>query len=239
MYGKKLPEPYASEQQDKITASEQALAQYGAALSVASGEFPVLYRFGVNTLLEAANASDNTLGALLYTRLTRSFRAADRLWPELHKHRPAKGVSENDIRLGALPEVSIGDAAAESIWSFPRIIEATAPTTPIEDAEIAECVAVNVGAAMQAHAQDEAGIALLKGIGMAGLTIGLMCVCPPAGLALDAGMAMTDIVYSVDEYNDLSDAALCALNPSECFSEVGPSLAPVALAVAGAALVAI
>jgi hypothetical protein len=52
-------------------------------------------------------------------------------------------------------------------------------------------------------------------------------------------MAMSDINTSIDEYARMSDVALCALNPKDCFAEIGPSIAPIVLSVAGAALIAI
>ena len=240
IHGKHLPEPYATEQKEKIAAVERALAEYGAELATTSAQFPVLYRFDVHTMLDAATASDEELGVLIFTRLSKTFQAAEHMWRELSDHRPAKEVSEKNIRSGTLPEKApIGDKAKDSIWSYSRMVDAAARITPIDDAELAECAANNVANGIRGHANDEATLSLLKGVSMGGLTMALMCVCPPAGLALDAGLAMADIMNTVKEYNDQSEAALCSLNPRKSFSEVSPSAVPIVMAIAGLAMVAI
>jgi hypothetical protein len=225
-------------QRERKRVADRALVMFKAAASVQGASEPILYRVDPKTWIEAMGA-DFDLGELVFNRLAKTWTAAFDVWVELHENLPAKEVDETEVRAGARPERLIADDVEDSVWAHAKILEVAVMEVPPEDLELAEVVAANVRALVQDDEEEQAWLSIAASIGLTAATLGLMFICPPAGIALDAGLAVADVYMSVEAYDKLSDLALCHLNPRESLAEVEPSMVPIVLAVAGAAMVAL
>jgi hypothetical protein len=229
---------------------DECLAAYGAALAVEAAEHPVLYRFDPETLHDAVRAADQTLGDLLYARLKKTFVAAGAIRRQLREYRPAKGIEDARVenlcppqpgqrRPSGLPEVIVAADAEKSVWAYPTLLADVLTRNGAASDALLETAIGEIRAEIEAMEKEHARGATLAGIGLAGLSIALTAVCPPAGLALDVGLSASDIHHSAEQYEGQSNEALCDLNPRRSLAPEEPSAVPVVLAVAGAAMVAL
>jgi hypothetical protein len=146
-------------------------------------------------------------------------------------------VSSQEVEEGGWPELLIAGEADASIWTYPRLVEGTMREVAVENLDLIERLIATLRASIEAKAGGDATVASIRGLGVAGLTIALTALCPPAGLALDVALSAADIVSAARDYDALSDDARCHLDPRECLQDTDPSVIPLVLAGAGAALV--
>jgi hypothetical protein len=218
-------------------AAERTATAFASALLLEAGACPVLFRFDLETLAKDPG-SDRALGYLLFERLRRTWAAAGNLSETLPRKKPAADLDDARVRRGVSPEGLVGECADKSIWAYPKIVRTAAAAMPPEDALFYERIVDNVEAAQGGGGAAEAALGLVKGAGIAALAATLTIVCPPAGLALDAGLSVADVAGTLDEYNHQSDEANSDLDPRASLAEVEPSMVPLVLSIAGSLMVA-
>jgi hypothetical protein len=218
---------------------EAKKAVYGTALVVEAADHPVLFRFDAATALKASAADDGFLGELVFKRLKKTWRAADAIREQLVKHQAAKDVKRAELSGDHLPESLIGREAKQSVWAYPRLLEKTFAGLAPDEFGFLEVAIPNTRAALAGVQREDALMGIVAGIGLAGLQLGMIAVCPPAGIALDVALSAVDVAQAVEDYEKGSNEARCVLDPREALSEAEPSVVPLVFAVAGAALVAV
>lgn len=212
---------------------------FGAAAVGFAARHPVLFRFSPEMVVEAATAGDAALGETLLDEVLRpTYQAAKSLEQRLAHTRPARAVSQDQVAAGERPERLVAEDLEDSVWLHPRLVEEGIRRTPRAPADRMTVAAGNVAVAAEQVAREDLMLGLVGNLTLVGFTIALTIVCPPAGIALDIGLSAVDIATSSKDYRDKSDEALCHLDPREALAE-RPSMLPVVLAVAGAAMVAI
>jgi hypothetical protein len=213
--------------------------EFGAAAVGFAARHPVLFRFSPEMVVKAATAGDAALGETLLDQVLRpTCRAAKSLEQRLARTRPARAVSQDQVAAGEWPERLVAKDLEDSVWLHPRLVEEGIRRTPHAPADRMAIAAGNVAVAAEQVAREDLMLGLVGNLTLVGFTIALTIVCPPAGIALDIGLSAVDIATSSKDYRDKSDEALCHLDPREALAE-RPSMLPVVLAVAGAAMVAI
>jgi hypothetical protein len=217
-------------------ASVEREATFSAARLAEAPERPVLHRLDLDTLSE--EPSDARLGRVVFGLLQRTWEATQNLTSRLTRTRPARDVDWRRIYDGAVPEALIAGASQESVWALPKIVQAAAARMAAEERLIVDRLLEEVDLASARHAGAELRAGLLAGVGMAALTIALTVICPPAGIALDVALSVSDVLVTAEEYEKLGDEATSDLDPRESLSDTDPSLVPVVLAVAGVLMTA-
>lgn len=223
----------------RIEAADVAATAFGAALIDEASDRPVLFRLDLETLVDAAKMNDKELVGLLFDRLKNTWVAAGRARREIDKAGPAGQADDDRVRRGAVPEQMIAAEADESVWKYRRVVEAASAQMRVEDADFAEQIIGNVDAARTSGQASEALRGVVIGLGTGALTLALTVVCPPAGLALDLGLSLADVVAAINDYQSQSDAALSDLDPRRSLADASPSAVPLVVSVAGAVLTAV
>ena len=229
-----------TKQLERLDAQIEAeKAAYGKAVVIEAAEHPVLFRFDPETTAAAATANDGHLGGLVWSPLKAAWDAQLGMREALWKNQVAKRTKDARIQAGELPEALIGHDAKDSVWAYPRLLERTYVRLSPDEFRFLEVAIPNTQAALAGMERTEALLSTVAGIGLAGLQLGVIAVCPPAGIALDVAMSASDIFQAAQEREAQSNAALCVLDPREAFAETEPSVLPLVFAVAGAALVVV
>jgi hypothetical protein len=235
----RLPEVDKKELARMREEIEAKKAAYGTALVVEAAEHPVLFRFDAPTTVKALTPNDLDLGRILFSRLRKTWDAQLGLREDLREKQVAKETKIDRVQAGELPESLVGNEAKESVWAYPPLLEKTFAQLPPDKYAFLQVAIPNMHTALVGRERADAVLGIVTGIGLAGLQLGMMAVCPPAGIALDVALSATDVVQAATERRKGSNAAFCVLDPREALTEAEPSVMPLVFAVAGAAMVAL
>ncbi|MFJ5774546.1 hypothetical protein [Streptomyces sp. NPDC093094] len=213
-------------------AAFRARKNFAEALLREAPGAPVLYRFDVETVL--SNPAE--LERAVFDRLRRSWRASQDLRERVRRSRPADRAEEKEVRKDTLPETLIAKETKGSVWEYEKVLRAAVSRLPAEERDLYERLLDSMRAAREGAdlAEVRTGIARTAGLGM--LTLALTVVCPPAGIALDLGLSVADIVEAASDYMDAADETVSDLDPRQCLSDVEPSSVGLVMAVAGGLL---
>ncbi|MDH2427013.1 hypothetical protein [Sphaerisporangium sp. TRM90804] len=216
-------------------AGRRARDAYVKALFDEAAGAAVLFRFDLESVVTAVDKPAE-LSGLVFTRLQGTWNATQRLYEPLRARRPARVVGEQDVRGGGLPERLIAAKIGDSVWTHRKVVAAALDRLPVIDRDLYERMLDNLAAAQADEEIAGTRLGVLRDLGLGALTIALTVVCPPAGIALDVGLSVGDVVSTVAEYLETAAESLSDLDPRECLADVEPSAVPIILSVAGALL---
>jgi hypothetical protein len=223
---------------DRLAALTQTAtdcqAAFSAALLAEAPPRPVLFRFDLETL--ATDPSETSLGLIVWARLRRTWEATELFAQRFAKERPAQKADRRALYDGAVPEALIAKGSKKSVWGFPKIMRAARAQMPPEQELLLDRLLDELETETARQSSAQLGSEVLTGLGLAALTLALLAVCPPAGIALDVALSAPDVFSSVQEYEEARQEVLSDLDPRASLSDAEPSFVPVLLSVAATLL---